>query len=109
MRLTRAFENQLSQPEQAGQMDEIAHKNSQRLGFLINDLLDMEKRMAGKLHFDVQAQPLMPLIEHALRDSQAYVDRHGVRLHLAQGAGDVSLREFPGPAATREHFAEPGV
>ena len=34
-------------PEQARQMAEVAHKNSQRLGFLINDLLDMEKLMAA--------------------------------------------------------------
>lgn len=74
-------------PEQAKQMVEIAHKNSQRLGLLINDLLDMEKLMAGKLRFDMQAQPLMPLIESAIRDNQGYADQNGVRLLLAHGAG----------------------
>ncbi|MGB4361069.1 MAG: ATP-binding protein [Rhodoferax sp.] len=78
-------------PEQAQQMIAIAHKNSQRLCFLINDLLDMEKLMAGKLRFDMQKQPLMPLVEHALRDNQAYADRHGVRLYLAHGAGAVQV------------------
>jgi len=73
--------------EQAKQMVEIAHKNSQRLGLLINDLLDMERLMAGKLRFDMQAQPLMPLIEGAIRDNQAYADQNGVRLLLAHGAG----------------------
>ncbi len=76
---------------QVQQMVVIAHKNSQRLGFLINDLLDMEKLMAGKLDFDVRGQPLMPLIEGAIRDNQAYADRYGVRLHLAQGAGAVQV------------------
>ncbi|MFP5418482.1 MAG: ATP-binding protein [Gammaproteobacteria bacterium] len=74
-------------PEQAKQMVEIAHKNSQRLGLLINDLLDMERLMAGKLRFDMQAQPLMPLIESAIRDNQGYADQNGVRLLLAHGAG----------------------
>ncbi|WP_371131392.1 PAS domain S-box protein [Rhodoferax sp.] len=78
-------------PEQAQQMIAIALKNSQRLGFLINDLLDMEKLMAGKLRFDMQIQPLMPLVEHALRDNQAYAARHGVRLHLAHVAGAVQV------------------
>ncbi len=74
--------------------------NSQFPGFLINDLLDMEQYMAGKLHFGMRIQPLMPLIEYALCDNQACASRHEVGLHLAQGAG---------PVARREHFAEPGV
>ncbi len=69
---------------QARQMIEIAHKNSERLGHLINDLLDMEKLMAGKMAFDLQVQPLMPLVEQALRDNQAYADQYGVRLMRAQ-------------------------
>lgn len=59
-------------PEQAQQMLGIAHKNSQRLTHLINDLLDMEKIAAGKLHFEMQVQPLMPLIEQALEANRAY-------------------------------------
>ena len=77
--------------EQAKQMVEIAHKNSQRLGLLINDLLDMERLMAGKLRFDMQSQPLIPLIEGAIRDNQAYADQNGVRLLLAHGAGAVRV------------------
>jgi signal transduction histidine kinase/DNA-binding response OmpR family regulator len=65
-------------PEQIAQMLQIAHKNSQRLTFLINDLLDMEKLMAGKLHFDMQNQELMPLVEQALTDNQAYAEQYGV-------------------------------
>jgi signal transduction histidine kinase len=71
-------------PEQAGQMVALAHKNSQRLTHLINDLLDMEKLMAGKLRFDLQPQPLMPLIDVAMRDIQAYADQYGVRLDLTE-------------------------
>ncbi|MES2049915.1 MAG: PAS domain S-box protein, partial [Pseudomonadota bacterium] len=46
-------------------MLEIAHKNSQRLGHLIDDLLDMEKMLAGKISFNNQVQALMPLIDQA--------------------------------------------
>ena len=52
-------------PEKAREMIVIAHKNSQRLTFLSNDLLDMEKLVAGKMEFDLQRQPLLPLIEQA--------------------------------------------
>lgn len=61
-------------------MVDIAHKNSLRLTHLINDLLDMDKLIAGKLQFDMKTQALTPLIAHALHSNQAYADQHGVRL-----------------------------
>jgi len=75
-------------PEQMREMLEIAHKNSQRLGGLINDLLDMEKLVAGKMRFEMQVQALQPLLEQAIQDNQAYADRFAVRLRLTRGAGD---------------------
>jgi CheY-like chemotaxis protein/anti-sigma regulatory factor (Ser/Thr protein kinase) len=62
----------------------IADKNSQRLTFLINDLLDMEKLLAGKLHFELRTQELMPLLEQALADNKAYAERFGVRYVIQQ-------------------------
>ncbi len=41
-------------PEKIKAMLHIAHKNSQRLSYLINDLLDMEKLSAGKMQFHMQ-------------------------------------------------------
>ncbi len=67
-------------PEQVLRLLQIAQKNGQRLAFLINDLLDVEKLMAGKLHFDMQPQALMPLLDQALTDNQAYAEQFGVRL-----------------------------
>lgn len=60
----------------------MAHQNGQRLGHLIDDLLDMEKLIAGKLRLEMKAQPLMPLVEQALASNAAYAERHGVRLQL---------------------------
>lgn len=71
-------------PANAKQMIGIAHKNSLRLSFLINDLLDMEKLVAGKMSFDMKQQALMPLIEQALEGTHTYgADRH-VKLQLTQ-------------------------
>lgn len=69
-------------PAQAQKMITIAHKNSQRLTLLINDLLDMEKIAAGKMTFDMQPQPLMPLIEQALEAHRAYGAERRVTLAL---------------------------
>lgn len=76
-------------PETAKQMINIAHKNSQRLTFLINDLLDMEKLVAGKMHFDMKQQLLMPLIEQSLDDNRTYGAARRVTLLLNSAAPDV--------------------
>ena len=57
-------------PPGVQQMLEIAFKNSQHLSYLINDLLDMDKLLAGKMILTLQAQPLMPLIDRSLRENQ---------------------------------------
>jgi PAS domain S-box-containing protein len=69
-------------PEKIGEMLGIAHKNSQRLGILINDLLDMERLVAGKMRFVMQEHALHPLLEQSIRDNQAYADHYSVRLVL---------------------------
>ena len=79
-------------PEQARQMVGIAHKNSQRLTHLINDLLDMEKIAAGKLHFDMQVQPLMPIVQHALDSHRTYGTERRVALALKGEATAAELR-----------------
>lgn len=69
-------------PPPMAHMLSIAEANSQRLSALINDLLDMEKLVAGKMHFDLQRRPLKPLLELALLHNQPYADQHQVRLEL---------------------------
>lgn len=67
----------------------IAHKNSQRLTLLINDLLDMEKLLAGKMDFDLRVQPLLPIIEQSLEANKAYADTFGVALVMNLERADV--------------------
>jgi signal transduction histidine kinase len=67
-------------------MLDIAQQNSQRLGLLIGDLLDMEKLIAGHMTFQLQPQPLAPLLEDALRSNQAYAEQLGVRIELGEQA-----------------------
>lgn len=67
---------------QAQQMIDIAHRNSQRLTFLINDLLDMEKLVAGKMTFDKKQQLLMPIIEQAMESNQTYGANRRVSIKL---------------------------
>lgn len=79
-------------PEKAKHMLDIAHKNSQRLTYLINDLLDMEKLVAGKMHFDMQVQPLLPLVEQALETNRSYGLERNVKLKLEQPVPQLNIR-----------------
>lgn len=78
-------------PPKAGQMVDIALKNSRRLSFLINDLLDMEKLLAGKLQFDRHVQALTPLLEQSLADNQSYAAQFGVQLVLGRAGEGVQV------------------
>ena len=72
-------------------MIDIAAKNSKRLGLLINDLLDMEKIAAGKLHFDMQLLPLMPLVEQALENNKVYGVPRDVHFKLTERVDDIEV------------------
>lgn len=65
-------------PASQQQMLEIAHRNSMRLGYLINDLLDMEKIAAGKMSFELREHSLGDLLEESLASNQALCEQHGV-------------------------------
>lgn len=71
-------------PESVVKVLDIAERNSERLGYLINDLLDMEKLLAGKMDMHRVTQPLLGIIHTALADNQAYADQFGVALELVE-------------------------
>ena len=73
-------------PAQSVRMIQIAHNNSQRLIHLVNDLLDMEKLVAGKMHFDIQQQMLLPIIQHSIESNAAFAQQYGVTYQLVPGA-----------------------
>lgn len=79
-------------PSGMNNMLTIAYKNSQRLTLLINDLLDMEKLLAGKMDFDMSVQPLLPVIKQSLEANKAYADTFGVSLALRAQPADVPVK-----------------
>ncbi|TWI77490.1 PAS domain S-box-containing protein [Desulfobotulus alkaliphilus] len=65
-------------PEKMQHLLKIAYRNTDRLTIIINDLLDMEKLIAGEMHFDMKVQPLLPLVMKSMEENQAYADNYGV-------------------------------
>ncbi|WP_198555965.1 MULTISPECIES: GAF domain-containing sensor histidine kinase [Halomonadaceae] len=64
------------------QMLAMALKSSERLGMLINDLLDMEKLLAGQFSFVFQPHLLSALLTTSLQENQPYAIQYGVSLKL---------------------------
>jgi PAS domain S-box-containing protein len=68
--------------EQPQKMIRIAHENGKKLSLLIDDLLDMDKLLAGKMQFDLKVQPVYPLIVQALENNSTYAQQYQVELEL---------------------------
>jgi signal transduction histidine kinase len=67
-------------PESARRLLSIAHSNSQRLGKLVNDILDIEKLEAGQVGFKFKLAAVRPLIEQAVEANLGYADTYLVHL-----------------------------
>lgn len=61
---------------------QVAHRNSQRLVTLVNDILDMEKLMAGKMTMKLEFINLSDLIDTAVEANAAYAHSLQVKLHF---------------------------
>lgn len=73
-------------PEKAGDMIRLAVRNSERLTELIDDLLDMEKLLAGQMDFRYESVLLDNVLMQSMEDNQGYADQYSVRLAPALNA-----------------------
>lgn len=78
-------------PEAANKMIRIAHNNSLRLINLVNDLLDMEKLLAGKMHFDLREYALMDLIYRSVEANAAYASQFQVKINVIDQCDNARL------------------
>lgn len=69
----------------------IAHKNSQRLVVLVNDILDMEKLTAGKMSLNKDLINLNALVELAIESNTAYAQTYNTRFALTAKPHDAMV------------------
>ncbi len=69
-------------PAMATEMIDIAHRNSERLLRLINDILDLEKMESGKLDFHLEPQELGGLLTQATSAHLGYAEECGATVEL---------------------------
>ncbi|MCI0752280.1 ATP-binding response regulator [Teichococcus vastitatis] len=78
-------------PAQARELLDIAHKNSERLVLLVNDILDIEKMEAGRLEFRRERVLARDLLEQAVATNRAYGEQFGVRFAFTPPAEDAAV------------------
>lgn len=70
------------QPERYEELITVAHRNSTRLLGLINNLLDLQKLAARKMHFKSDPVDVRALLEEAVRSIRAFAEQSKVGLIL---------------------------
>ena len=80
-------------PDDAHKLIGISSSSCERLIRLINDVLDVEKIQSGLMQYDMQRQSLRPLLQQAIRDTQAFAGELGVRFEVAPGADPMVLAD----------------
>ncbi|MBM2292118.1 PAS domain S-box protein [Sulfitobacter pseudonitzschiae] len=78
-------------PDKVKKMVSVSLRNSDRLRSLIDDMLDIDRMLSGKMRFDMGTHALQPLLEQVISDNQGYAGNHGIGLVLASAVPDVQI------------------
>lgn len=73
----------------------IAHKNSDRLLLLINDILDISKIESDKVKLNFQRMLLSEFLDTAITDNQAYAEKHHVKFVLLACPKNIYINADP--------------
>ena len=82
-------------PPQAERMVSIAHRNADQLKQLVDDLLDMEKLVSGKMTMHLQNEEMTPVIEESIERLKTYALESGVAIRVTD--------DFDGRIAKIDH------
>jgi len=81
--------------ERGRELVEIALRNSERMGRLVNDILASRKLDSGRMEFRFEKVEMMPLIEQAIDSTLAYASNHKVRFELEEGVPGATVQVDP--------------
>ena len=82
-------------PEQMAGLLAIAHRNSEKLVQLVNDILDIEKMQSGRVIFNFARVDVRALVEQAITGNRALAEGYGVRIRLEDADTVCDVRADP--------------
>ncbi len=81
-------------PDKAQKMFDVAHRNSERLSHLVNDLLDLQRIAAGQMAYKVVETPIATVVADAIGTIKPFAEERGVRIEAA-GVADAVVAVDP--------------
>ena len=81
-------------PEAVKKLVQVAHNNSHRLLDLVNDLLDIEKLVAGKVQLKLEYLALVNLLQQNIENNVSYAEQFDVRLSLDTSALTLPVGQY---------------
>jgi signal transduction histidine kinase len=84
-----------SLPDPMARLLAIAHKNSERLVRLVNDILDIEKMQSGRVVFNLGRVDVRSLVEQAIEGNRELAEGYGVRIRLEAAHAVCDVRADP--------------
>ena len=73
-------------PDKARALVKIAMENCERLVRLVNDILDSEKMLAGKIDMNIRSIDLAAPAERSVKETEGFAASHGVRVSFSTEA-----------------------
>ena len=70
----------------------VAYRNSERLKFLVDDILDTEKLEAGEMRFYPEYHKLSDVVQQSTLLNAAYGEKYGVEFVIADDLPDIYIR-----------------
>jgi two-component system phosphate regulon sensor histidine kinase PhoR len=86
------MEGMVETEEERREYLEVIRGEGERLGRLINDVLDLTKMQAGKMDYHYQEMDLNEVVGHAVSVESAWADKKGVKLVRKFGEGLPSVK-----------------
>lgn len=78
-------------PDKVNYLLALAHKNTERLIALINDILDIDKIASGKMRFDIKDENLAELISSGVESNAGYAEQYKIRFECSEIPRDVNI------------------
>jgi len=78
-------------PKKALDLIQIANNNCERLIYLINDILDIEKAASGQMSFEFRQFDLKTLVKQSIANNESYATQYNVNYQLIEMAKDLTV------------------
>lgn len=78
--------------DKAARLLNLSYENCENLAHLINDILDIEKMVAGKMEYDIEEADLGSVVAQSIEQQFAYAEKYGVKFVLHSNPETIFVR-----------------